>query len=98
MAMEGYLHFPKAPALWEPHSQIVVLYPGHSLGESYYSAEMQSVYCTASRLDQFTYEVIFFYCIDGVHSFFIKCRLQEITPEESVGFHINQPTNQPSNC
>ena len=45
MAMKGYYTFPNAPASLEPHHKII--YPGHSLlggGESYSSAEKQSVY------------------------------------------------------
>ena len=49
MAMKGYSAFPKTPALLEPHHQMVLVsYPGHSLGgDSYPSAEKQSVYSTA---------------------------------------------------
>ena len=48
MAMKGYSAFPKAPALLELHHQIVrISYPGHSLGDSYPSAEIKSVYSTA---------------------------------------------------
>ena len=44
MAMNGYSIFPKAPTLLKPRHEIVwVSYPGHSLEESYHSAEMQSV-------------------------------------------------------
>ena len=45
MAMKGYYAFPKATALLKPQpSNCLVSYPGHLLGESYPSAEMQSVY------------------------------------------------------
>ena len=48
MAMKRYSAFPKAPALLEPHQLIVYIsYPGHMLGESYPSAEIQSVYSAA---------------------------------------------------
>ena len=48
MATKGYSAFPKSPASLEPHRQIVLVsYPGHSLGVSYTSAELQSVYSTA---------------------------------------------------
>ena len=48
MAIKGCSAFPKAPALLEPQHQIIVSYPGHSLGRgSYPSAEVQSVYSTA---------------------------------------------------
>ena len=47
MTIKVYSAFPKAPALLEPHQQIVS-YPGHSLGgESYPTAEVQSEYPTA---------------------------------------------------
>ena len=42
MAMKGYSVFPKTPAL-----DYLVSYPGHSLGGSYPSAEVESVYSTA---------------------------------------------------
>ena len=46
-AMKGYSAFPKAPVLLEPHIRLFyVSYPGHSLGETYPSSEMQSVYST----------------------------------------------------
>ena len=49
IAIKMYSAFPKAPALLEPHHQIILVsYPGHSLGESYPSAEMQSVYSEAT--------------------------------------------------
>ena len=46
VAIKGHFVFFKAPGL-EPHHQIcLVSYLGHSLGVSYPSAEMQSVYST----------------------------------------------------
>ena len=51
IAMKRYSMFPKAPALLEPHRQIVLVsYPGHLLEESYLSAKMQSVYSTATAI------------------------------------------------
>ena len=47
MAIKGHSAFPKAQALPEPKHQIVVSYPEHSLGVSYASSEMQSVYSAA---------------------------------------------------
>ena len=47
MAMKGCNAFPKAQASLEPHSQIIVSYLGHLLGESYPALEVQSVYSTA---------------------------------------------------
>ena len=48
MEIKGYSAFPKAQALPECHHQICLMsYPGHLLGESYFSAEVQSVYFTA---------------------------------------------------
>ena len=46
MAIKGYFVFPKAPALLKPQSDCLMSYTGHSLGESYPSAEIQSVYST----------------------------------------------------
>ena len=47
MAMKEYTAFPKAPASLEPTpSDCLVSYPEHSLGESYPSSEMLSVYST----------------------------------------------------
>ena len=45
MAMKGYSAFSKATEA--SRSDCLVSYTGHSLGESYSSAEMQSVYSTA---------------------------------------------------
>ena len=45
---EGYSAFRKAPALLKPYHQIVCIIFGHLLRESYPSAEMQSVYSTAT--------------------------------------------------
>ena len=49
MAMKEYSAFPKAPALLEPHHQIVSCHIQDTLygGGSYPSAEVQSVYSTA---------------------------------------------------
>ena len=47
MAMKGYFAFPKAPVLLEPHFWLFSVISGHSLGGSYLSAEVQSVYSTA---------------------------------------------------
>ena len=49
MAMKGYFAFSKAPALLEPHHQIVwcQIQETHWGVGSYYSAEMQLVYSTA---------------------------------------------------
>ena len=44
MAMNGYLAFPKAPALLEPTIRLFLSYPVLSLGVL---AEVQSVYSTA---------------------------------------------------
>ena len=44
-AIKGYSASPKAPALREHHC--LVLYPGHSLVDSYPSTEMQLVYFAA---------------------------------------------------
>ena len=45
MAVKEYSAFLKAPALLEPHQLLcLVLYPGHSFGESYPSEEIQSEY------------------------------------------------------
>ena len=49
MATKGYSVFPKAPSLLEPHHQIVLCHI-HSMGESYLSVEMQSVYSKAPLL------------------------------------------------
>ena len=50
MAKKGYLTFPIAPALKEPHHQIIQCYIQDARFEwvSYPSAEKQSVYSTAS--------------------------------------------------
>ena len=48
MAIKEYSALIKTPALLEPHLQIFfVSYFGHSMRESYPSAEMQSVYFSA---------------------------------------------------
>ena len=48
MAMKGYSAFPKAPALLEPHHQIVSCHIQDTRwGGSYSSAEVPSVYSTA---------------------------------------------------
>ena len=47
IATKEYSTFPKAPALLAPHHGFMP-YPGHLLGGGYLSAEMQSVYSTAS--------------------------------------------------
>ena len=48
MARKGYSAFPKAPALLEPHHQIVKCHIQDTRFEgSYSSAEKQSVYSTA---------------------------------------------------
>ena len=49
MVMKGYSAFPKAPALLEPHHQIVKCHIQDTRwrGGSYPSAEVQSVYSTA---------------------------------------------------
>ena len=49
MAMKGCSTFPKAPALLQPHHQIIEYHIQDTRlgGESYLSAEMQSVYSTA---------------------------------------------------
>ena len=48
MAMKGYSAFPKAPALLEPHHQIVIVISRTLVGGvSYASAKKQSVYSTA---------------------------------------------------
>ena len=49
MAMKGHFAFPKAPALLEPHHQIVLcyIYDTSWRGVCYPSAEMQLVYSTA---------------------------------------------------
>ena len=52
MALKEHPAFPKASALLKLHHQIKqsdgeALHPRHSLGESYPSAEMQSVYSSA---------------------------------------------------
>ena len=53
MAMKGVLCIPKAPALTEPHDQIVLFYIQDTFrGESYPSAEMQSVFYSPSRLSK----------------------------------------------
>ena len=45
---EGILRIPQSSSITGTSpSDCLVLYPGHSLGESYPSAEMQSVYSTA---------------------------------------------------
>ena len=41
MATKGYSASPKVPAFMEPHWDCLESYLGHSLGESYPSAEMQ---------------------------------------------------------
>ena len=47
MAIMGYLAFPQSTSItWASPSDCLVSYPEHSLGESYSSAEMQSVYST----------------------------------------------------
>ena len=46
MAMKESSAFPKTPALLEP--DCLVSYPGHLLGESYPSVEIQFVYSTAT--------------------------------------------------
>ena len=50
MAMKGYSTFPKAPALLEPHHQIVLCHIQNTRwgGGSYPSVEVQSVYSTAA--------------------------------------------------
>ena len=49
MAIKGYSTFPKAPALLEPHHQIIYCHIQDTRwgGGSYPSAEKQSVYSTA---------------------------------------------------
>ena len=48
MAMKGYSTFPKVAALMKPYHQIVLCHIQDTyLGESYPSAEKQSVYSTA---------------------------------------------------
>ena len=48
MAIKEYSTFPKVPALLKfSPSDCLVSYPEHSLGDSYPSAEMQSVYSAA---------------------------------------------------
>ena len=44
---EGVLHIPQISKVGTSPSDGLMLCPGHSLGESYLSAEMQSVYSTA---------------------------------------------------
>ena len=45
---EGVLHIPQSSSITRASpSDCLVSYPGHSLGESYPSAEMQTVYSTA---------------------------------------------------
>ena len=45
---EGVLHVPISSKTVASHSDCLVSYPGHSLGESYFDAEMQSVYSMVS--------------------------------------------------
>ena len=46
---EGVLRIPQSSSITEAlPSDYLVSYPGHSLGESYFSAEMESVYSTAT--------------------------------------------------
>ena len=48
MAMKEVHHIPQSSSITEASpSDYLVSYPGHSLGESYPSAEMQSVYSAA---------------------------------------------------
>ena len=47
MAIKGYSIFPRGPQTGASPSDCLMSYPGHSMGESYPSAEMQSVYFTA---------------------------------------------------
>ena len=47
MAVKEYSAFTKAPALQEPHHQIIYSYTGHSFRECYSFAEMQLVYPAA---------------------------------------------------
>ena len=50
MAIKDYSAFPKAPRITgDSPSDYFLSYPGHSLGESYPSAEMQSVYILLSQ-------------------------------------------------
>ena len=44
MAIKKYTAISKVPEVLEPHHICLLLYPGHSLGESYTSVEIQSVY------------------------------------------------------
>ena len=44
----GFLHIPKRFRTGASSLNCFVLYPGHSLGESYLTAEMQIAYSTAS--------------------------------------------------
>ena len=62
MAMKGCSTFPKAPALLEPHHQIVSCYiqDTHWGGGSYPSAEVLSVYSTAPA-DWAIYILIYIY-------------------------------------
>ena len=48
MAVKGYTAFPETPELLVSSSDFSVSYPGHALGASYPTAEMKSVYSTAS--------------------------------------------------
>ena len=59
MAMKGYSAFPKAPALLEPHHQIVLCHIQDTCcgGGSYPSAEMQLVYSTIP-VDWANYELL----------------------------------------
>ena len=48
IAMKGVLCITQSSSITEASSDCLVSYPGHLLGESYLSAEMQSVYSAAA--------------------------------------------------
>ena len=55
--MKRYSIFPKNPKTGASLSDGLMLYPGHSLEESYFSAEMQLVYSTAPANWAFKFRV-----------------------------------------
>ena len=91
--MKGYSTFPEAPALLEPHHQIVLVsYPGHSLGGSYPSAEKQSVYSTAPAdwaMNLFGFHGIYRCRLLNVKSIFTLSSFQTIHVGWLVLWHIN---------
>ena len=91
----GTLHSPKLQHYWSlTLSDCLVSYPGHSKSESYPSAEMQSVYFTASA-DWALIEGVLPLCRDAVSVFYSLSQLGphwgSLTPLQRCSQSILQP-------